>query len=82
MIEWCRSRYQRPDHPWHFAKYKDYTTVRPIHYINVAYDKYLHALHAQLEEIVARITEELIANTMHPLRLIRHLELCGDIEDF
>lgn len=28
------------------------------------------------------LTEELIATAMHPRRLIRHLEMGGDIEDF
>ena len=52
-------------------------------HLNTAHEKYLHALHyAQFRANMARITEELVADAMHPRRLIRHLDLGGDIEDF
>ena len=58
-----------------------------IHYFNDAPKKHLaarlHALHyAQFRANMARITEELVADAMHPRRLMRHLDLGGDIEDF
>lgn len=60
-----------------------YQTEGVIPAVNAAHEKHLHALHyAEFRKNVARITEELVADSMHPRRLIRHLDLGGDIEDF
>ena len=60
-----------------------------LYYIDEAHKKYLHSLQygdcGHIDEFKAnmdRITEELISTAMHPRRLIRHLELGGEIEDF
>ena len=54
-----------------------------LYYIDEAHKKYLHSLHyAEFKANMDRITEELISTAMHPRRLIRHLELGGEIEDF
>ena len=47
------------------------------------YEKYIHDKdYAEFRANMARITEELISTAMHPRRLIRHLELGGEIEDW
>ena len=68
--EWCQS-------------HRNYQTWGVVPTINAAHAKYLHDLHyAAFRANMARITEELIADTMHPQRLKRHLDLGGDIDDF
>lgn len=60
-----------------------YNPTRGIFYINDAHTKHTHTRnYAEFKANMTRITEELIATTMHPRRLIRHLELGGEIEDF
>ena len=62
---------------------QSYQTWGGIHLLNDAHEKYLHSLHyAEFRANMDRITEELISTAMHPRRLIRHLELGGEIEDF
>jgi hypothetical protein len=47
------------------------------------YEKYIHDKdYAKFKQNMAHIKEELIATAMHPRRLMRHLELGGEIEDF
>ena len=57
-----------------------------VNYLNNAYKDYQRALcdehYAEFKTNMARITEELISTAMHPRRLIRHLELGGEIEDW
>jgi hypothetical protein len=54
-----------------------------IRNLNDAHEKYLQTLYyAEFKENMTRITEGIVAEAMHPRRLIRHLELGGEIDDF
>jgi hypothetical protein len=54
-----------------------------VYHLNKAHEEHLRALHyAAFKENMARITEGIVAEAMHPRRLMRHIELGGEIEDF
>ena len=60
-----------------------YQTEGVVPTVNAAHNKYIHTLHyAEFKENMTRIKEELISTAMHPRRLMRHLDLGGEIDDF